>query len=586
MNRTATALLAGTALVATFSAAPAATPALSVDPSRAHHLSPPVSFPKRDRLARATLYAPAVPVRASAFLGSIGVNTHLGWGGPWTEARVASEMAFLNVFNLRDGALKGRDDVVTELAALAKQGVRFDIEQTVDAGTVDTNDDMIEMAKLEQQATGSIAFYEAANEYNTNSYKLGTATSNGNLAWGALDDQASQTALRGTAALAGIPLIAASTASVSSAPSVAGFADRSNWHVYGPIGGQLAQNLAGAIAAAQATLPGKPVMITETGISSASVAGQSWGTAGDEYTQGLIDTNALLDAFKDGAALTYLYNLMDNQQAADLEDNFGLFNADGTAKAAATDIHNLTTILADAGATAGTFAPTVPGFVVPALPAGASSLLLQKSSGVWDLVLWNSSLPVWAGTGEAPLNQADFTMPLGGTYASVKIYNSILSTTPEQTFTNVSSLSLSLGKEMQIIEIAGLVPPTPAPAPVVTPPSSSCGTATDTLKLAISEDAYQGDAQYTVSVDGKQVGGTYTATASHAAGASQSLVLTGTWGTGAHTVAVTFLNDLYAGTAATDRNLYVGRVTYDGVPAAQGAMALMSNGAVSWAVGG
>ena len=82
------------------------------------------------------------------------------------------------------------------------------------------------------------------------------------------------------------------------------------------------------------------------------------------------------------------------------------------------------------------------------------------------------------------------------------------------------------------------------------------GTGSDTLVLSMSEDAYQGDAQFTVSVDGKQLGGTFTATASHAAGASQSFTFNGSFGTGAHTVSVDFLNDAYGGSSATDRNLF------------------------------
>ena len=85
----------------------------------------------------------------------------------------------------------------------------------------------------------------------------------------------------------------------------------------------------------------------------------------------------------------------------------------------------------------------------------------------------------------------------------------------------------------------------------------------DTLVLKVSEDAYGGDAQYTVCVNGVQVGGTYTATALHAAGQSNTLTLNGIWG-GTPTVTVNFLNDAYAGTAATDRNLYVDGITYNG----------------------
>ena len=84
------------------------------------------------------------------------------------------------------------------------------------------------------------------------------------------------------------------------------------------------------------------------------------------------------------------------------------------------------------------------------------------------------------------------------------------------------------------------------------------GTGPDSIVLRISEDAYangdgtsdaQGDAVFTVSVDGKQIGGTLTATASHSAGQEQSFTINGSFGGGDHTVSVDFLNDAWAGTA-------------------------------------
>ena len=113
--------------------------------------------------------------------------------------------------------------------------------------------------------------------------------------------------------------------------------------------------------------------------------------------------------------------------------------------------------------------------------------------------------------------------------------------------------------------------------------ATTLGSGPDSIVLKVSEDAWQGDAQFTVSVDGQQVGGTQTATASHAAGQSQTLALQGAFGTAQHTVAVTFLNDAYAGTAATDRNLYVDAIT-DGALTTPGA-ALLSNGTASFLVG-
>lgn len=124
---------------------------------------------------------------------------------------------------------------------------------------------------------------------------------------------------------------------------------------------------------------------------------------------------------------------------------------------------------------------------------------------------------------------------------------------------------------------------TPVPAdapstPTTTPSAVSVGSGADTLVLNMAEDPYQGDAQFTVSVDGQQVDGLQTTTASVEQGQQQEFDVHGNWGPGDHTVAVTFTNDLigpfYAGTNlavdTTDRNLYVMSMKLNGGPAASG----------------
>lgn len=115
------------------------------------------------------------------------------------------------------------------------------------------------------------------------------------------------------------------------------------------------------------------------------------------------------------------------------------------------------------------------------------------------------------------------------------------------------------------------------------PVSHTIGSGLDSIVLKISETAYQGDAQYTVAVDGKQVGGTQTASALHGAG-DDSLTVLGDFGSGQHKLTVSFLNDLYGGSAATDRNLYVDGVTYKGADAHLSA-ALLSNGSHDFTLG-
>ena len=118
---------------------------------------------------------------------------------------------------------------------------------------------------------------------------------------------------------------------------------------------------------------------------------------------------------------------------------------------------------------------------------------------------------------------------------------------------------------------------------VPSPPAITIGTGSDSLVLAISEDEYLGDAQFTVAVDGKQLGGICTTTASYVAGASQKFTFNGDWAVGTHSVTVRFSNDTYAGTPGTDRNLYVSSIAYDGTATGQSA-ALMAAGAKTFSV--
>ncbi|MGI4808002.1 MAG: glycosyl hydrolase [Janthinobacterium lividum] len=106
----------------------------------------------------------------------------------------------------------------------------------------------------------------------------------------------------------------------------------------------------------------------------------------------------------------------------------------------------------------------------------------------------------------------------------------------------------------------GFTGPAPASTSIT---ATTIGSGSDSLILQMSEDAWNGDAQFTIQVDGKQIGDTQTATAFHSAGQTQALTVLGTF-TGAHTATVTFLNDAYGGTSSTDRNLYVNSATFNG----------------------
>jgi len=81
----------------------------------------------------------------------------------------------------------------------------------------------------------------------------------------------------------------------------------------------------------------------------------------------------------------------------------------------------------------------------------------------------------------------------------------------------------------------------------------------------MAEDQAQGEhAQFSVNVDGKQIGGLQTVTASQSSGQTQTFTFNGDWAPGNHNVTVTFANNFIYPEQSGDRNLYVDGVTYDG----------------------
>jgi hypothetical protein len=126
----------------------------------------------------------------------------------------------------------------------------------------------------------------------------------------------------------------------------------------------------------------------------------------------------------------------------------------------------------------------------------------------------------------------------------------------------------TIGKGLNLtasdFNVFGVPSPTPTAPTPTTGVVTKVGTGSDTLTLKISQDAYQGDAQYAVYVDGKQIGGTFTAKALHSSGQFDTLEIKGDWGVGNHTVGVKLLNDLYGGSATADRNVYVESANYNG----------------------
>jgi trimeric autotransporter adhesin len=416
---------------------------------------------------------------ASSFTSSIAVNAHVGyaWGSYNNLALVETDLRYLGVTTLRD-SLAGDPSAQPVLDGLAAAGFKFDF--LVPSGLPATGSAGLQqyIASLQQFETAhpnSIVALEGLNEANIQPFSYNGSSS---MAAAAQFQQVYYAAIKGDAALAGIPVYDLTLgyndlSGYSSLGNLSASTDFASSHAYVPTESTPQAAIAAAISAASSVAAGAPSVITETGYTTQANT-QYLGV--DQTVQAKSILNTLVDAYKAGVGTTYLYELLDgNSSSTNSEDHFGLFNSDGTPKLAATAIHNLTTILNDNGN--GGHTPTAPlGYSLSGLPDSGNSMVLGKSNGAYDLVVW-AEPQIWndATSTEIAASTQPVTVNLGSVHQSVNVYDPLNGTTPIATYSNVSQIVVPVSDHPLVIEIdAPATTPTTATGPV-----NASGTATD-----------------------------------------------------------------------------------------------------------
>jgi len=174
-----------------------------------------------------------------------------------------------------------------------------------------------------------------------------------------------------------------------------------------------------------------PRVTTETGC-----------TIGGAVTEDIHALNLLsmyLDQFKRGWSYTCVYLLRDRVDEAG-NQKFGFYSPDYNPRKAAVYLHNLTAILADKGSLR---KPGKLGYSIPNEPVTVHDLLLRKSSGVFELVVWAEQLK----------GAKDISIDLGATYPLVRIYDPTHGTEPSQSLENVAAVPLTMSDHPMMIEI-------------------------------------------------------------------------------------------------------------------------------------
>jgi hypothetical protein len=413
------------------------------------------------------------PIRANDFLNSLGVDTHIIQGVDAT-AQVIAGLQYTGIRNIRDDATHDPAMFANLCNVHAATGAMVDELPIVDSESNDIQDSLTEYESL--AACGAMLAAEGPNEPNNFNFNY-----NGNLcSMSSSFAPCAQyqidlyKAIKNDPKLAkkpvwsltepgsepdnqGLQYLTIPSGAGTLQPSGTVYADAANLHNYvrgngqnsiednqawfaesdgasqgpwdGPDGEFLNQTWNMRFAASPYSAgPGLPRVTTETG----------WSTDGSitPDQQGRLLVNLYLSATKRNWSYTFIYRMFDDTWAA-----WGIYALDHTTpKLAATYIHNMTSILSD---TSSNFSPTAFDYSIAGEPATVHDLLMQKSDGVYELAVWGDQV-----AGES----ANVTINLGRTFPIVNVYDVTSGTSPIQTLSNVSSVSLTLTDHAFFIE--------------------------------------------------------------------------------------------------------------------------------------
>ena len=385
---------------------------------------------------------------ASAFVQTLGVCAHVSWPNyyPYSNtANVISALNYLGVHNIRDTI---NSSVTGVLDQLAKAGNHFDF-------IIDRQDTPSHFLSLidsfEASHPGATRSLEGPNEVDFWPPSYAGLTGYAAARQMQIDlwnDHLADPLLKN------IPVYATTISGTDASKytqlgNISAYANYGNVHDYYG-GGQPGPAWSAWTSAANIDMPGKPVVTTETGSSSAYL---SYGV--DETVQAKQILNTVADAALHGVSSTYLYELVESQQgdATNAEAHYGLYRYDWTPKPAAVALHNFTTILTTGPGDGSTAAVN---YTISGLPSTGASVEFHEASGAHDIVVW-AEPDIWndATHQEIAAPTSQVTVNLGATYHSVVVYDPMQSAQAVQTYTDVSQVTVGVTDHPLIIEVNG-----------------------------------------------------------------------------------------------------------------------------------
>lgn len=397
-----------------------------------------------------------MPSSAFDFVNSIGVNTHLNYfdrsygNFPFVER----ELTNLGVHHLRDGVHLQNADYNALLygrwAQLGRTGIRFD-------AVVDPRSNLGIMTgslldEVDSMAGNTIEAFEGPNEMDVS----------GEINWQTVDRDY-QTALfdskKSSHSTHSIQVIAPSLAFASHGPQIGSLSnviDLGNLHPY-PAGAMPSVIFPEQVALEKIICDSKQIVFTESGYHNAvNEVNDQPGVS--ESAAAKYIPRLFLEDFIHGIVRTYLYELLDEAPDPSLKHpqfHWGLIRADGSEKPAYNSLKNLIEVLKDDSQQA---ALEPLRFVLDTSSSQNDHihhLLLEKSNGAYDLVLWKE-VPSYDikkkmdidNTGE-PVH-----ITLARKSRNITVFEPVMQATPIRITQNDISLTLNVSDQPVIAEIS------------------------------------------------------------------------------------------------------------------------------------
>jgi hypothetical protein len=386
------------------------------------------------------------------FINSIGVNTHLNYFDRTygNFPLVERELRSIGIRHLRDGAHLQNDDYNKLLYGrwieLGKLGIRFDVLLDPRSNLGPLTPALLE--HFVNLSDHTIESFEGPNELDISNMS----------GWLAVDRSFQREIYSAAKSLpdAGqIRVVGPSLAFVAHGEAFAGSLDgfdKGNLHSY-PAAKMPSVIFPEQTDLAKQVFGNKPIMITESGYHNA-LNDHSDQPAVSEQTAARYIPRLFLEDFSRGIVRTYLYEFLDEAPDPSLRNNqmhWGLIRADGSEKPAFMALKRLIDELSDANEPA---SPMQLSWSLSTANPAVHHLLLQKSGGELDLVLWQE-VPSYDFKNQNEIVNAPVQtlLTLEARARSVKLYEPVVQAEPVRSFVNTTTVPLAIPDHPVVIAI-------------------------------------------------------------------------------------------------------------------------------------